>query len=220
MSELDQVLAGVAREAERARQRESSPQSAPENLPGATDAVLRDVLTRIPEEYREARVGRLPIPVELNRLGYCLRGPTGIGKTYAATALAIEFARRLTPSASGFVPASALAWATCPWVVARLRSSCRQGAQESEYAIICELAKVPILLLDDVGAEKTSDFTAASLYAIVSERRNWRRPTIITTNQSLEQINQWEPRLASRFGELGELRLPKIDRRNQIREQS
>ena len=76
-----------------------------------------------------------------------------------------------------------------------------------------EFTEYRTLILDDLGAEKQTDFSAATLYAILARRRNLQRLTIVTSNQTLQEINAWEPRLASRLGEFSTVRLPNIDRR-------
>jgi DNA replication protein DnaC len=81
--------------------------------------------------------------------------------------------------------------------------------------VLKEIAGYRTLILDDLGAEKQTDFSAATLYAIIARRRNWQQLTIVTSNQTLEEINAWEPRLASRLAEFHPIRLPDIDRRIQ-----
>ena len=55
---------------------------------------------------------------------------------------------------------------------------------EKAETIISELKKVKLLVLDDLGAEKPSDFGIETLYRILNERYNELRSTIITTNHT------------------------------------
>jgi len=103
-------------------------------------------------------------------------------------------------------------WVSTPSLMVRLRSTFN-GSGETEFGILNELTKAKILLLDDLGAENDSSFSASTLYAILSERRNRRRVTIVTTNKTLAEIHEWEPRVASRLGEFATIKLPDIDRR-------
>ncbi len=57
------------------------------------------------------------------------------------------------------------------------------------------------LLLDDLGAEKFSESTRQYYYALIDEFYTSRIPLIITSTESLIQLNQKEPRIASRLAE-------------------
>lgn len=176
----------------------------------------------VPEEYREARLRSFePEPViDFGNEGVLLRGKTGIGKTWMATAIAIDM---LDPAHNHTIaridppnPVSydiALAWISTPMLMSRIRSTFRKDSKESEHDIIEEVSRYRCLVLDDLGAEKITDFSASTLYAILSTRRNHRRFTIVTTNQTLEEINAWEPRMASRLAEYTAVALPDMDRR-------
>ena len=63
-------------------------------------------------------------------------------------------------------------------------------------------AEVPVLFLDDLGAEHAgSDFVASVLDNIIQRRYQWRtlRPTAIATNLNRKLLNQRYERLASRI---------------------
>lgn len=49
-------------------------------------------------------------------------------------------------------------------------------------ASIQQLQQAPLIVLDDLGAELTSDWLLTKVDAIIAERYNRRRATIITTN--------------------------------------
>lgn len=220
MDDLGDILARVEIAASNSATLAEQQSARQENLRAWIDAECKKAFDKIPTEYREADLKKLQCPVPVNEIGFCLRGKTGIGKTYAATAIAkaayrralsLEARQRDTDTSAS--RAGGLIWQTCPALLSRIRSSFRNQSGETEAEIIAQYARCAVLLLDDVGAEKQTDFSAAILYAIISERRNWRRFTIITTNQNLEEISAWEPRLASRLAEMAEISLPDIDRR-------
>lgn len=100
-----------------------------------------------------------------------LVGDNSTGKTHAAFAIGNQAA------ASGRRP-----WWVVAWNVADLNDKLRPGGpvRVYEYAERCDL-----LILDDLGAEKISDWTLQELYRLLDARvRNARlgRKTIITTN--------------------------------------
>lgn len=91
-------------------------------------------------------------------------GPTGTGKTELAMALLRDLTYRGIEVTA----------ATIADVVASLRPG-GDGDVESLIDTGC-------LFLDDVGAEKKSEFTTAQLFAVVNGRYERQLPTIITTN--------------------------------------
>ena len=65
-------------------------------------------------------------------------------------------------------------------------------------AALSALREMPVLLvLDDLGAEKTTEWAAEQLYRILDARYEARRPTIITSNHPWSQM---DGRLKSRYG--------------------
>jgi DNA replication protein DnaC len=52
----------------------------------------------------------------------------------------------------------------------------------TEYSILQDVIRTDVLVLDDLGAEKSSDWTLSMLYHVINERYNERRTTIITSN--------------------------------------
>ncbi len=152
--------------------------------------------------------------------GVCFRGNTGIGKTYAATALARMIVYEWKPqygrvTGDPSYDASYFQWHSTPYLLAQVRDAMfsRSSDKETEIQIINRLSSARVLLLDDLGAEKTTEFTGATLYTILSRRRNYKRMTIVTTNQTISDIREWEPRIASRLAEMQTINLPNRDRR-------
>jgi DNA replication protein DnaC len=61
------------------------------------------------------------------------------------------------------------------------------------------IREAPLLILDDLGAHNSTPWAQEKLFQIINHRYNSRQPTVITTNQRLEDI---DPRIASRVGDL------------------
>lgn len=111
-----------------------------------------------------------------------LTGAPGTGKTHLAVAILRELAveKRITNETDAcFIPV--------PELLAEIRASYRDGGPD-ERDIIGRYSRLPFLVLDDLGAEKTTEWSITTLYLIVDRRYRNMRPTIITTNLSLEQI--------------------------------
>lgn len=95
-----------------------------------------------------------------------LIGPVGVGKTYAAWA-----AMRRVYGTGHDVHATG---------VVDLLDALRPSTDDT--ASVARLRDVDILLLDDLGAERPTDWTGERLYALIHHRWEHRRPIIATTN--------------------------------------
>lgn len=135
-----------------------------------------------------------------------LIGPTGTGKTHAAIAVARE------------AHAKGLSVVVLP--VVELLDLLRPTGGGDEHAMR-RLMDVDRLVLDDLGAEKATDWTQERMYALVNRRWLEERPTIVTTNLEPEVLRTEEQgvgeRLFSRLAGSGAvvLRLSGADRRFQ-----
>ena len=58
---------------------------------------------------------------------------------------------------------------------------------------------MPVLVLDDLGAESSTPWAEEKLYQIIVYRYETPLPTIITTSFGMEQLERAKPRLASRL---------------------
>ena len=61
---------------------------------------------------------------------------------------------------------------------------------ENETELIQKLTHVPLLVLDDLGAEKVSDWVREVLYRIIDERWLEQKPMIVTTNFNLKELEE------------------------------
>jgi DNA replication protein DnaC len=85
----------------------------------------------------------------------------------------------------------------------RLRGSYRQGADEEEAEILADMEGAELLVLDDLGAEKATDWVRDRLYLIVNRRYENSKPLIVTTNcDDVELRDRVGPRIVSRLYEM------------------
>ena len=69
--------------------------------------------------------------------------------------------------------------------------------------MIDKLATAPILIIDDLGAEKPSDWVSETFYILIDERYSRMLPTIITSNFDLDELTQrFGDRISSRISEM------------------
>jgi DNA replication protein DnaC len=160
-------------------------------IPARPNSISSDLLEKI----------RLWIPSTDTLLFF---GATGRGKSWAAAIAARlweqhqkdERRKREEADGPGFGfshDAERCVWADVP----SLAGALRDFDQSEDTVEWCQRAG--LLVLDDLGAEKGSDFLLERVYAIVNHRYSWERPTIVTTNLDLEQMGALWPRMASRL---------------------
>lgn len=105
--------------------------------------------------------------------GLLLWGDVGTGKTFFAACIANALTDQMQPALmTNFT-----------------RISEAMGFDgSSEY--MTELRRYKLLVIDDLGAERQSDYMLERVYGIVDARYKDRQPVIITTNLSLREIKE------------------------------
>ena len=92
-----------------------------------------------------------------------------------------------------------------PRLLAKLRNT-YNGGTVNEGEIVDALIRSDLLILDDAGAEKCSEWTEQSLYTIIDERYTEELATIVTTNSDLEELERKiGPRSMDRLLEMCEI---------------
>lgn len=76
-----------------------------------------------------------------------------------------------------------------------------------EEIILKKYKKVSIIILDDLGVEKTTDWALQILYLIINYRYENEKITIVTSNYSPEELEQKmeDARIISRLVSMGEI---------------
>jgi len=135
-----------------------------------------------------------------------LYGAAGTKKTSLAIAALVDLRRALPPPQDRigvFVPAYTFA-----------RQARRMVESRNDQAIL-RWRTVPLLILDDLGANRDTPHVTETLLFLLEERYDHERKTIITTNLTLEQFAQHlDPRVASRLQEGMILDLGEVDARS------
>lgn len=63
-----------------------------------------------------------------------------------------------------------------------------KDAFTTDEDILSEIKTVPLLILDDLGKEKSTEWTQETIYSIVNYRYEHMLPTVITTNCTMAEI--------------------------------
>jgi DNA replication protein DnaC len=90
-----------------------------------------------------------------------------------------------------------------PRLLAEIRATFESDSEGSYVDFLDRLAAVDLLHIDDVGAERTSDWVLEQLYAIVNARYEDERSVTITTNLERDElVEQIKERTVSRLEEM------------------
>jgi DNA replication protein DnaC len=117
-----------------------------------------------------------------------LLGIHGCGKTHLAAAMANDRLQRGLPTL----------FIVTPDLLDALRASFNGDGSGAYDKVFYEVRAAPFLILDDFGAQSATAWAKEKLYQVLNYRYNAQLPTVITTNQTLEEI---EPALQSRMSD-------------------
>ncbi len=140
--------------------------------------------------------------------GLWLMGPVGTGKTTLA----------MLVSKSALKAGRSVAIYSLPRLLNEIRENHR--ADRSHIDLLDRLTAVDLLHIDDVGAERTTDWVLEELYSIVNARYEDQRSMVVTTNILDREAlcDQITERTVSRLTEMcDELPLLGRDRRMDLR---
>ncbi|SRR5579884_3210282 len=172
----------------------------------------RQSVNEIPRRYRDVALERRPIcefPAQaLGALkgylaelperidagqGLWFYGPPGGGKTCAAALIAMH-----VKGTSALWPGQRL--------LERIKHTFREDAQISTWEFTERLIELDLLIIDDLAATNPTPWALEQLYVIIDERYRNLAPVVITTDQTVDELEQHlgdhGPRLIRRLGEM------------------
>ena len=114
--------------------------------------------------------------------GLLLMGPSGVGKTHLAVAALKDLIHR------------GHAGVFCDYreLLKEIQASYNPASESTEMGILEPIRTVEILVLDDLGASKPSDWVRDIVGIVLNARYNEKRTTIITTNYSDNPASEGE----------------------------
>lgn len=139
---------------------------------------------------RAFRAGREFVQKQLTEKssrGLLIDGPVGSGKTFLLACVANEL----------LAHGRAVRYISYSDFLFLVRLSFAPDSPYSEYELIRDIERIPVLIIDDLGTEQATDFSSSLLYRIIDHRYGKKLPFVISTSCSLNQ-------LARRLGYLGE----------------
>ncbi len=107
--------------------------------------------------------------------GLMFYGNTGTGKSMTAHCIANELMNKL--------------YSTASLSLAKILKSGFKNAEE-EASIMNRVTSVKLLIVDDLGAERGTDYAQEFVYSVIDTRCNSMKPMIVTTNLTLNDMQQ------------------------------
>lgn len=131
-----------------------------------TDARISAAMRRYVEKWDEIR---------LENMGLLLYGPVGTGKTFYAACIANALLDQGVP--------------VMMTSFARVVNT-MQGMYSGRQEYLDKLVSYPLLIIDDLGAERGSEYMLEQVYSVVDARYQTGRPLIVTTNIPIGEIKE------------------------------
>jgi DNA replication protein DnaC len=148
-------------------------------------------ITQVPKRFAHARLENFELETDIDLLQTSLfiYGPSGSGKTHLLCALSLRLL------GSRFV--------TADDILMEIKASYSGDSEKSERAIVEYYSHKPVLMIDDVGATRITDWGMSVFHSIIDKRYTGLKRTYITSNLDLKQLEDViDPRTCRRIGEM------------------
>lgn len=116
--------------------------------------------------------------VRENNAGVLLWGDVGGGKTFYAACIANALIDKGVPVVMTTIP--------------RLTAAMQADYGEDRGNVLGMIARTPLLILDDVGTERTTSYGMEQAYEIINARYKAKKPLIVTTNLTMQALKNPE----------------------------
>lgn len=163
-----------------------------EHIPARYRAAITDhpqVVAWVKTLVEVAVAAKLTVPSVTTGPSLLISGAVGRGKTFQAW---------------GAIRALSVTGLRVPWkatTASNLYAACRTG--DGREAAFQSYAKARLLLLDDLGAAKSTEFTEETNYRLVNHRYENELPTLFTSNVPPKELGEaLGTRVASRLVEM------------------
>lgn len=157
------------------------------------EKLYRKRLTIIPIKFRDIECDKPDIVKQGSEQSMFITGTAGVGKTVLMSGIIKEILK---------IKERKVEWLSYPGFIMELQSLFKKDNDITPFERAEEIASFPgTLAIDDIGAEKITAFVQQITYYIINYREQEMLHTLITSNFSLQQIDdQIDTRVSSRIG--------------------
>lgn len=160
-------------------------------------SILPVLSTIIPKKYLRIECDKPDLVQQGLEKSLYITGSCGVGKTVLMAGVVKELARQN----------KRVEWYSYPELIMNLQNLYRKDTDDTAFDVAEKIAEFSgTLCIDDLGAEKITDFVRQTTYYIINKREQECLHTIITSNFSLQEIDdQIDPRIGSRIAGMCEI---------------
>ena len=160
---------------------------------------------RCPPGCEEARAACNALIAGLTE-GLLLIGPVGTGKTHLLAAVALRFHQdadtRLEEREGQTVAISSKVITVAFYPMLDLVAALRDDVRNSTRRTVKQCLSADLMVLDDLGVERSTEFVAEELAQIINGRYDDMRPIAVSTNLTVQGIKErYTDRTISRWAE-------------------
>lgn len=158
-------------------------------------------IKKVIEEIEEP--SDLPDPIT----SYYIYSEVGFGKTIFACQLMLEEQKRIWLRGGPKDDNEKCIFVSVPELFQKLKESYDDKMKMTEHEVIEKYKNCHLLVLDDFGTSKSTDWVLQILYLIINYRYDYLKKTIFTSNLSLEEVAEvfGDDRLTSRIDRMCEI---------------
>lgn len=113
-------------------------------------------------------------------VGLLIYGNPGNGKSYTTACIANKLINDMVP----------VVCVSIDGLLKKIQNTYNSHGKEGEDSILRNLANAELLIIDDLGTEHYTEWSATKIYNILDSRYRNQLPLIVTTNFSLEKLKQ------------------------------
>jgi DNA replication protein DnaC len=148
---------------------------------------LYKIGTKYVEKFKE---------LKSSALGLLIHGEPGNGKTYLSCCIANRLLKNYTP----------VICVSINGLLSRIKETYSKWGDEAEADVINGLGKADLLIIDDLGTEKITEWSGPMIYNIIDSRYRSKLPLIVTTNIQID-TSKTNGILADKYGRRTEDRI-------------